>query len=431
MKKSNFNIIVPIEEGILLYNTNSNGILKLNKEYEEKYYKFVENGIIEDENFKNTLLYGKMIIDEKEGDEIKKIFIESQMMRFDGNSIGLTIAPTMACNFRCPYCYEKGREYVTMSRDTIDRMKEYIGKLSEQYKYIEITWYGGEPLMAFSIIEELMKTVYKHFDRKCVNSHVITNGYLLTEDIVKKMEELNISGAQITIDGPPEIHNKRRKLPTEEDTFFVILENIKKALQVYNNLDISIRVNTDKSNIDGIDEIIEYLKKMDLLDKLSLYLAPVSNINDTCTESQCFNTTEFAIEEINFLRRNKEKGYSLLGLPMRRTGMCGAVSPHSYVIDAKGDLYKCWDDISNLEEKVGSIYEDSLSLNANMVKWLSHTVENDEECRNCSYLPLCMGGCPNYWIRNKKKNCVSIKENANQFVRLVYDVKKAKEKSSV
>lgn len=431
MKVSNFNITVQIEDGILLYNTNSNGILKLNKEYQEKYNGFLENGVIEDENFKSALLQGQMIVDDNDADEIKGIFIESNIARFSGNSIGLTIAPTMACNFRCPYCYEKGREYTTMSRETIEKTKEFIKNLNNEYKYIDITWYGGEPLLAFPIIEELMETVYENFERKYVSSHAVTNGYLLTEEVVQKMKNLNISSIQITIDGPPEIHNKRRRLPNGEDTFFVILNNLKRALQIYSDLSISIRINTDKSNIQGVDEIVGYLEKYGLLDKVFLYLAPVTNLNETCKESQCFNTPEFAIEEIDFLKRNQERGYSFIGLPMKNIGICGAVSPHSYVLDAKGDFYKCWDDVSDLKEKVGSLYDKNRSMNSNMVKWLSHTIENDDECKACSFLPLCMGGCPNYWIKNKQKNCTTVKENAEQLVRLIYDVTKQRKESRV
>lgn len=431
MKKSVFNIVEKIEEGILLYNTNSNSILKLDQEYKEKYYKFLQTGKVEDNLFREALLRGNMIVEEEFGDEVEKLFLENKIARFGGNSIGLTIAPTMSCNFRCPYCYEKGREYVTMSKETVEKVKEYFVNLKEHYHNIGITWYGGEPLLAVPIIEELMKSVYNNFSCENVSANVITNGYLLTEDVVRKMKEFNISNIQITIDGPPEIHNKRRCLPSGEDTFFVILTNMRKALEIYPELRISIRVNIDKSNVDGVDKIIQYLEKYDLVNRTFLYLAPVTNINETCTEGSCFNTREFAKEELSFFKRNSEKGYSFINLPQRNVAMCGAVSSNSCIIDARGDLYKCWDDVSNLDEKVGSLYDKSSSMNANLVKWLSHTIENDEECRNCSYLPVCMGGCPNYWIKNKKKNCVSIKESSNQFVRLVYDIEKQRKKRSV
>lgn len=84
MRSSIFNIIETIGDGILLYNTNSNGILKLNKEYEEKYNEFLQSGKLDDEAFKSALLKGNMVIDENSGDEIDTIFLENKMARFGG-----------------------------------------------------------------------------------------------------------------------------------------------------------------------------------------------------------------------------------------------------------------------------------------------------------------------------------------------------------
>lgn len=426
MKLSGFNVVEKVEDGILIYNTNSGGILKLDKEYEEKYNMLVRGELIDDVDFMGTLVQGKMLVDKTDGDEVKKIILENMISRFNGEGISLTIAPTMDCNFRCPYCYEKGKEYVTMSEETIQKMKEYIEKIKEQYKYIYIAWYGGEPLLAFKIVKELMETVYENFEKKYVSTDAVTNGYLLNEETVLGMKELNISRIQITIDGPPEIHNVRRKLPSGEDTFFVILNNMKNALKIYPELNITVRVNVDKTNIKRIDEIEKHLAEYELLGKISVYIAPVTNINETCNDKQCFNTEEFALEEINFMKRNWSKGVDFVRMPIRNVGMCGAVSLHSWLIDAKGDLYKCWDDVGNLSEKVGSIYQDNIVVNANLLKWLMYSIEKDEECMKCPYLPVCMGGCANYRIKNKEKNCHPIKENVNQVVRLVYDIMQQK-----
>lgn len=267
MKVSRFNIIEEVEDGILIYNTNSNGILKLNKDYARKYKDLIKNKGEIDKGFEEALLYGKMIIRDQDGDELDKIFIENKLRRFGGNQIDLTIAPTTACNFRCPYCYEKGKEYTSMNEDTVQKVKEYIEKLKENYKYIGITWYGGEPLLALSTIKELMESVYDNFDKNHVYSNIVSNGYLLTEDTANELKKYNISDIQITIDGPPEIHNKRRILPSKEDTFFTIFDNMKSALNIYPDLHISIRVNIDKTNINGVDEIISYLKQYDLFKK--------------------------------------------------------------------------------------------------------------------------------------------------------------------
>lgn len=431
MKVSRFNIIEEVEDGILIYNTNSNGILKLNKDYARKYKDLIKNKGEIDKEFEEALLYGKMIIRDQDGDELDKIFIENKLRRFGGNQIDLTIAPTTACNFRCPYCYEKGKEYTSMNEDTVQKVKEYIEKLKENYKYIGITWYGGEPLLALSTIKELMESVYDNFDKNHVYSNIVSNGYLLTEDTANELKKYNISDIQITIDGPPEIHNKRRILPSKEDTFFTIFDNMKSALNIYPDLHISIRVNIDKTNINGVDEIISYLKQYDLFKKVSLYLAPVSNINETSNESNCFNMKEFAVEELNFIKRNHDKGYSFIGLPSRNIGICGAVSINSYLIDPLGDMYKCWNDISCLNEKIGSVYDEKINLNGNMTKWLSYSIEKDEECIRCPYLPVCMGGCPSYRIRGMNKKCHVIKENAKQIVHLIYDIAQQRKEKNV
>ena len=63
---------------------------------------------------------------------------------------------------------------------------------------------------------------------------------------------------------------------------------------------------------------------------------------------------------------------------------------------------------------------------ANRCKWLNYSIKEDEECMKCPYLPLCMGGCPNYRIKTQKKNCNPIKNNAKQLVHLIYDIEQKK-----
>mgnify|MGYP006869452886 CR=1 FL=1 len=116
--------------------------------------------------------------------------------------------------------------------------------------------------------------------------------------------------------------------------FFVIFENIKKATQIYPELRISVRVNIDKTNVENIDEILHYLQSYELLNKIDLYIAPVTNINNTCNSSTCFNVQEFALEQLDFMKRNESKDCSFVSLPSRNTFMCGAVSSNSWLIDA-------------------------------------------------------------------------------------------------
>lgn len=369
-----------------------------------------------------NLKKGQMLIP-KTFDENAIILTQSNMMRFTDRMYTLTLTPTMKCNFVCPYCYEINKTYPKMERELINRLKLLFEEAKENHEYLSVAWYGGEPLLGYDIIRELSQEAIKFFGEKYFAS-VVTNGYLLNDEIINGLESLHIKQMQITLDGPPEIHNSRRKLPSGGDTFFVILKNIKRVIELAPNVKISIRANTDKENMKYIDQVLDYLEEYELTDHVGFYLAPVDNINETCNTAVCFNNTEFAKEQLKFIEKNLKKGYNFLYLPQVNFGMCGAVSASSFVIDAVGDIFKCWDDVAQPEQKIGNILEDKIQLNENLTKWLSYDIREDKECMNCSYLPVCMGGCPNYRLKNKGRKCMPIKENARELIRVLYEVSK-------
>ena len=86
---------------------------------------------------------------------------------------------------------------------------------------------------------------------------MVTNGYLLTGEIAEKLEKLQIERLQITLDGEPGIHNKRRKLAKDENTFEVIIRNIKNIIESDRNLQFIIRINVDNDNAKSIGKILD------------------------------------------------------------------------------------------------------------------------------------------------------------------------------
>lgn len=75
-----------------------------------------------------------------------------------GGAVCITICPTLACNFECPYCFEdRGRGKMAPEiQDDIVRLAERMLDASKAKK-LAITWFGGEPLMATDVIEALSK----------------------------------------------------------------------------------------------------------------------------------------------------------------------------------------------------------------------------------------------------------------------------------
>lgn len=85
--------------------------------------------------------------------EFNKILTIERSAAYESTEEKLTfvIAPTLACNLNCVYCFENGyRNKKTMSEETLDEVISFIeSKLKNQTKSIHITWFGGEPLLAY------------------------------------------------------------------------------------------------------------------------------------------------------------------------------------------------------------------------------------------------------------------------------------------
>lgn len=93
------------------------------------------------------------------------------------SEVGLTIATTTGCNFKCPYCYEEGVKSINMSQDVEDAIVKYIETVK---KPIDITWYGGEPLINWATIQRLTQKISEIKPKEMVKYAFVTNGYSLT-----------------------------------------------------------------------------------------------------------------------------------------------------------------------------------------------------------------------------------------------------------
>ena len=67
----------------------------------------------------------------------------------------LTLVPTIACNLRCPYCFEKSKPKGVISNETCDKIIDFI-KRDKRNPCLDLNWFGGEPLLAINQIESLV-----------------------------------------------------------------------------------------------------------------------------------------------------------------------------------------------------------------------------------------------------------------------------------
>lgn len=419
-KESKYNFIINSEKAdeILMYNSRTNALAKMELEKYQKYKSFIEgNEESLDEELIKKLIYGGFII-ESDIDELNIIREKMYAARYNNISFGLTIAPTLKCNFSCPYCYERGEKPGKMYKEVQEKIIKLLDLRKNFISLFSVTWYGGEPLLAFDVIEYLSTKFIEICKENNIKygASIVTNGYLLSREIALKLKEkFNVNSVQITIDGPPRTHNKTRILNNGQPTFDKIINNIKECKDVFKK--ISLRVNVSKKNYLDVTELFEILEKEGLKENTSVYFAKVEPY-DNFDKMNCFNNEEFDIIDMLYKRQNKTKRQP--EYPSLKGSFCCADSLASFVITSDGYIYKCWEDVGILELAVGNLMDndDTAILNQgkyirNLHRYIMYDPTEDVMCKECKFLPICMGGCPVKRL-NGRERCISFKYNFEQ-----------------
>lgn len=414
-QKSKYNVIVDqLENGeILIYNTLNNTFGIMNVKTQEIYNnieKLEEQDVRkmeEDDNFKDLIKYG--YITSCENNEEMYLKFNSQYQKFKNNEFNLTIAPTLDCNMACPYCYED-KKSISMDEKVQFVLVDFVKRILEEnnYKKLNVSWYGGEPLLELDIIRKISENLIQLCQKKEIQygASIVTNGVLLDLETAKILRnECYVDRAQITIDGLPEYHNKRRILKDGKKSFDIICKNIDDCMDFIN---IGVRIDVDKNNMDNIQELLSYfIDEKRWIDKVFFYLAPVENYTDSCyfSSTNCLSNEEFGeldLEVVKRLYRLKPDIIRKKLYPVRKSNFCAAVTYGNYVVDPEGYLYTCWNVIGQKERAIGNIIENNIMSNE-YLKWI--TYEPNKKCVECSIFPICMGGCPYEYFRRGEPFC--------------------------
>ncbi len=333
----------------------------------------------------------------------------SQLVKFNATAYsqkeaGIVIVPTTACNFQCPYCFEKNKKTKRMSEDIQNKIVEYIENNKDLEK-INLTWYGGEPLLAFDIIKELYHRI-NGIEGKCIGKHsIITNGLLISDEVIDFINYAHVNSMQVTIDGIKEHHDitrctKSNKLPT----FDKIMDNVDRLLQGCPDLKIKLRVNISRKNQNDFFQMFEYIDKRFNSDRIYAYPGFIrEDTPDAC--SLCYDSMsrEMAFELYRDLR---EKGVNFNFIPKKVNSRgCMMHSLNSFIIGPEGELYKCWNDVGEETKMIGHIYDNKIENDAVYFHMMTETSPfADPKCKECLHFPNCSGGCGWYRSRNIKGN---------------------------
>src|SRR6185503_1195718 len=170
------------------------------------------------------------------------------------DELNVTLLTTLQCNFACDYCfqgdhgdYNKFAE--KMSLETAARVASWIERELDRVrpeKFV-LTFFGGEPLLNLPVMYYLAERLWAATTSRQVRqiTSIITNGLLLTEEVVDRLLPFGLKGVKITLDGDRETHNRMRPLRGGQGTFDRIIENMRR---IAGRCQIAIGGNFDDSS---------------------------------------------------------------------------------------------------------------------------------------------------------------------------------------
>lgn len=432
MKESKFNIYYKSEDGTeLIFNSYSCALAIVDDNYMNlvKILPTLDHANVP-ASLKLTFNDAKdshFIIDD-DSDELIELVTKRKSIKYNTRSLGLTIAPTLLCNFNCIYCYESNKKGV-ISPNVLNSIVNFVD--SQEITDLSVSWYGGEPLLAKKQIFELSDRLIDMCERKGVNysATMVTNGSLLDLETIAKLEKVKVRNIQVTIDGPQEIHDVRRKDKSGCSSYTKIIDNINYLLQ--SNIKLGIRINIDKTNAPYLEPLFNDLSKKLVSKDLRISFGQVSAYTDACrsVESDCYDNAQFSAEVRAYQKLIDKYGfreYNPIDYPDPRLCYCCADFLNSFVIDPEGYLYKCWNLVGSKEHSVGNICNKMFNIhNSKNGIWMENEPVYDKKCIDCKLLPICMGGCPyNKIVLKKENNCDLIKYNLKEIVLEMYESNK-------
>jgi len=378
---------------VFVEQTKHNDLLRLYREIQQNKIN------ISDPNLK--ILHEKKMIffpEDSHEDELNLLHSVYENTINSIETLNLILLPTEKCNFRCIYCYEDFKNG-KMNQDVIAKVKELIDNVLPSYKRLHISWFGGEPLLAFDIIKNISDYAVQKCKqmKKAFYSYMTTNGYCLTLDVVTELLKLHVMKFQITIDGCEAIHNKKRKLVNGDGTYNVIIKNLIDIRDNIKSHTIKIVIRINVTNENSLSEI-ESLKNMFCNDARFVFnIQPVFGKTDH--EIYILNSTKKYYDLLNTCDDNE------FGELTAEDQICYAAKSNTLMIRADGTIGKCTVNFNDPRNNFGNI---------SSYNWKESTLEsfryNDmnfdcNTCINCCLYPICFGiQCP----ARRKQACEKI-----------------------
>lgn len=308
-----------------------------------------------------------------------------------------TIWVTGNCNLSCKYCYvEDMKNKINFSANYIPNLISFINK-TYSYENIQINFFGGEPLLNFNVIKNIIDALEKKniFD---IEYYMTTNGLLLTDEILKYIANKGIK-ISLSWDGTKKVNDSNRIDKDGCGTYDRILSAYNMLIK-YNIRGVRVRATFNSYTVDSLMQSIDNFCNVD--NDISVIFVP-DYFDNMWTEKKI----EKVYECINIISKNKKyENISILGDKSLQKGRCNG-GQGNYHIYADGKIYPCSFVVNKEQFIIGDLIN---GLDNKKISGLSENYyKNLSYCSGCDYEEYCLSYKCRYlnWSLTGDLNCAS------------------------
>ena len=310
------------------------------------------------------------------------------------------------CNLACRYCFAEEGEYhgrrELMSFEVGKAALDFLIANSGNRRNLEVDFFGGEPLMNFDVVKQLV--AYGREQEKIHNKNfrftLTTNGVLLNDDIMEFANK-EMGNVVLSIDGRKEVHDYMRPFRKGAGSYELIVPKFQKFADSRHQERYYVRGTFTHNNLDFSEDVLH-------LADLGFKQISVEPVVAQPTESYALKEEDLPqlFEEydklaVEMIKRHKEgKNFNffhfmidLEGGPCVAKRLSGCGSGTEYLaVTPWGDFYPCHQFVGNEEFLMGNVY-DGIKNTELQSEFKCCNVYAKEKCRNCFARFYCSGGC--------------------------------------
>lgn len=269
--------------GYRLYDREQNKVVPLNQEEYESLERIQVGHATQEDSDLLERFREKGFCQESELCEIEHPATPTLQAALQTQLRQIVLQVTQNCNLRCSYCAYSGSYFnrahtnKRMRVETALRAVDFFLARSSGVEEVTIGFYGGEPVLEFDLIKQVVEHVEKHYPARKVRYNFTTNLTLFTDEVIDYVLEKNIQ-IMISIDGPQPVQDKYRTFVNGKGSFATVMANARRIRERDPNYYQTCFTNTVASPGEDYESIREFLDHSELFGPLHSSFTQVNDV---------------------------------------------------------------------------------------------------------------------------------------------------------